>query len=88
MLPAKNILLVIALICAVLFFANVVRRDVAAARRSAFGLLVLSAVVIGGIYPAIVQQFQVRPSEPVKEAPYIQRNIDATRDRVRPRRRR
>ena len=28
------------------------------------GLLVLSAVLVGGIYPALVQQFQVRPSEP------------------------
>ena len=39
----------------------------------------LSAVVIGGIYPAIVQYFKVRPSEPIKESPYIQRNINATR---------
>ncbi|MFM2103464.1 MAG: hypothetical protein RL740_551, partial [Actinomycetota bacterium] len=31
------------------------------------------------IYPALIQQFQVKPSESVKEAPYIQRNIDATR---------
>ena len=32
-----------------------------------------------GVYPAIVQQFQVRPSEANREAPYIQRNIDSTR---------
>ena len=44
------------------------------------GLLAISALVIGGIYPAIVQQFQVRPNEPGKEAPYISRNIQATRD--------
>ena len=50
-----------------------------------FGLLVLSAVVIGGIYPVFVQSFQVKPSEPDKEAPYIQRNIDATRQGVRAR---
>ena len=52
------------------------------------GLLVLSAILIGGIYPAIVQRFQVRPNEQADEAPYIQRNIDATRQRLRPRRRR
>jgi len=45
-----------------------------------FGLLVLSAILIGGIWPMIVQRFQVLPSEPNKEAPYIQRNIVATRN--------
>ncbi|MCU0265775.1 MAG: UPF0182 family protein, partial [Actinomycetia bacterium] len=77
-LPAKNILVWIALISAVLFFATVVTRNWLAPGIG-FGLLVLSAVILGGIYPAVVQQFQVKPSEPVKEAPYIQRNIDATR---------
>ena len=43
---------------------------------------------IGGVYPAIVQRFQVRPNEPDHERPYIERNIDATRDGVRHRRRR
>jgi len=42
--------------------------------------LVLTSIVIGGLYPLAVQQFQVRPSELIREAPYIQRNIDATRD--------
>nr|MBP7902959.1 UPF0182 family protein [Candidatus Planktophila sp.] len=36
-------------------------------------------VLIAGIYPGAIQQFQVKPSESSKEAPYIQRNIDATR---------
>src|SRR5205085_12509354 len=35
---------------------------------------------IGGIYPAIVQRFQVTPSAQTLEAPYIQRNINATRN--------
>lgn len=77
-LPAKSILCVIALICAVLFFANVFRRTWMLPGIG-FGLLVLSAVLIGGLYPAIVQQFQVKPSEADKEAPYIARNIQATR---------
>ena len=42
-------------------------------------LLVLSAVLLGMIWPGIVQQFQVKPDEPDKEAPYIEKNIDATR---------
>jgi uncharacterized membrane protein (UPF0182 family) len=36
-------------------------------------------VLIAGVYPAAIQQFQVKPSESSKEAPFIQRNIDATR---------
>ncbi|MGH3326739.1 MAG: UPF0182 family protein, partial [Streptomycetales bacterium] len=77
-LPAKTILFVIAIICAALFFANVFRRTWMLPGVG-FGLLVFAAVLIGGVYPAIVQQFQVRPSEADKEAPYIKRNIDATR---------
>ena len=77
-LPAKNILTVIALICAVLFFANAFRRTWELPIIS-LGLLVLSSLLIGFIYPSIIQATQVSPSEVVKEAPYIQRNIDATR---------
>ena len=77
-LPAKNILTVIALICAVLFFANAFRRTWALPIIG-LGLLVLSSLLIGFLYPAIVQATQVSPSEVVKESPYIQRNIDATR---------
>ena len=35
--------------------------------------------MIAGVYPAAIQQFQVKPSESSKEAPFIQRNIEATR---------
>jgi len=78
-LPAKTILTFIALVCAVLFFLNIFRRTWTLPLVG-LGLLAVSALVIGGIYPAIVQQFQVRPNEPGKEAPYISRNIQATRD--------
>ncbi|MDP9444196.1 MAG: UPF0182 family protein [Actinomycetota bacterium] len=78
-LPGKNILTIIAVICAALFFANAVRRTWLLPGLG-LGLLVLSAVLLGGLWPFIVQQFQVRPSEPDREAPYIGRNIQATRD--------
>ena len=77
-LPAKTILFFVAVICAVLFFLTPVRRTWAPALIG-FGLMALSAVLIGGVYPAIVQQFQVKPNEQAKETPYIQKNIDATR---------
>jgi len=77
-LPAKAILAGIAVICALLFFANIVRRSwVLPAAGTA--LLAVSSLLIAGIYPAFIQQFTVKPSESSKEAPYIQRNIDATR---------
>lgn len=77
-LPSKEILTFIALICAVLFFANVFRRTWMLPSVG-LALLVLSAVLLGAVWPGVVQQFQVSPSEPDKERPYIQRNIEATR---------
>ncbi len=77
-LPAKNILMIIALICALLFFGNVIRPGWMLPVLG-FGLLILSAILIGGIWPAIVQRFQVKPSEADKERPYIECNIEATR---------
>ena len=77
-LPAKTILVFVAIICAGLFFANVRIRNWRLPA-IAFGVMVGSAIVIGGVYPLLVQQFSVRPSEADKEAPYIARNIAQTR---------
>lgn len=78
-MPAKLILAIIAVIVAALFVWSAFRGDW---RLPAIGigLMVVSAIVIGGVYPAIVQRFQVNPNEQVKETPYIQRNIDATKN--------
>ncbi|MFT3714383.1 MAG: UPF0182 family protein [Gordonia sp. (in: high G+C Gram-positive bacteria)] len=84
-LPSKLILMAIAIICAVAFFAAIVLRDL---RIPALGaaLLVLSSLVIGVLWPAAMEQFSVRPSAADKEREYIQRNIAATTDayRIRP----
>jgi uncharacterized membrane protein (UPF0182 family) len=78
-LPAKTILFCIAVICAVLFFATLWRRTWQLPVIG-FGLMVLSAILIGGLYPAIVQKFQVQPNEQAKEAPYVEKNLEATRE--------
>lgn len=78
LLPAKAILAGISLICALLFFANILRRSWVLPA-AGLSLLVISSLLISGIYPAAIQQFQVKPSESSKEAPFIQRNIEATR---------
>jgi uncharacterized membrane protein (UPF0182 family) len=78
-LPALRILIAISLICAALFFANVRARNWALPA-TGFGLLLFSAVVIGGVVPAAVQQFRVKPNEVAREKEYIERSLSATRD--------
>ncbi len=77
-LPAKNILIGVAVICALLFFANVAVRNVLLPG-GALALLVLAAVVLGGVLPAYTQQFRVKPNEVDREAKFISRNIEGTR---------
>ena len=77
-LPAKTILLFISLLCAVLFVYNIFQRGWILPALS-LGILVISAIVIGGLYPLIIQQLQVSPNAAAKERPYITRNINATR---------
>ena len=77
-LPARNILMGIAVICAVLFFLNVWRRTWLLPSMG-LGLLVVSAVIIGMIWPSLMQRLQVKPSEADKETAYIEKNIEATR---------
>lgn len=76
--PAKSILTYIALATAILFFVSIFRKGWSLPF-IAFGAMLGASLVIGGLYPAFVQQFQVKPSELQREAPYIQKNIDATR---------
>ncbi|MFE9422952.1 UPF0182 family protein [Kitasatospora sp. NPDC006697] len=77
-LPADTVLCCAAVICAVLFLLTPVRRTWLPAMLG-FGLMLLSAVLVGGLYPAIVQQLEVAPHEQAKEAPYLRQNIEATR---------
>lgn len=77
-LPAKLILLAIALICAVAVFSALFLRDL---RIPAIGLvlLLLSSLIIGAGWPMIVEQFSVKPNAAQKESEYISRSITATR---------
>jgi len=78
LLPAKSILAAIAAVCSLLFFANIIRKSWLLPT-AGVALMVIASVLIAGVYPAAIQQFQVKPSESTKEAPFIQKNIDATR---------
>ncbi|WP_246241779.1 UPF0182 family protein [Flexivirga aerilata] len=77
-LPSKALLAGAALICAALFVATIWTRTW---RLPIVGLafLLVCAIVLGAIYPALVQRFRVRPSEQSLQSPYISRNIEATK---------
>ena len=77
-LPAKMLLSIAAVIVGLLFVASIWTHSW---RLPAIGvsLLLICAVAVGGLYPAAVQRFQVRPSEGQREAKFIGRNIEATR---------
>ena len=78
-IPAKGILAGISALVALLFL---ITAFTARWRIPLVGtaLLVVSSLVLGIGYPWFVQRFQVGPDEKSLELPYIQRNIDATRD--------
>jgi uncharacterized membrane protein (UPF0182 family) len=77
-LPAKLIMVAIALICAVAVFSAIALRDL---RIPAIGLvlLLLSSLIVGAGWPLIVEQISVRPNAAQKESEYISRSITATR---------
>jgi uncharacterized membrane protein (UPF0182 family) len=76
-IPARGILAGIALLVAVMFVVTAVRGSWKIPAIGV-GVMVLSAVVVGGVYPAVVQRFQVNPNQQDAESEFIQRNIDAT----------
>ena len=77
-IPGRAILAGIAAVVAVLF---IITAAIGRWRLPIVGtaLLLVSGLLIGTVYPWIVQQFQVQPSARTLEQPYIDRNIEATR---------
>ena len=76
-LPAHSILAAISIAVAALFLVAAFRGTW---RLPTIGVVVtvVAALVIGGVYPALIEQFRVRPNARSLNAPYIQHNIDAT----------
>ncbi len=77
-LPALRILLVISAVVGLLLLANAYFRSTRLIVGS-IGLWVAAAIIVGNVYPALVQRFQVNPNELEKEREYIPRSIDFTR---------
>ncbi|MFN8075837.1 MAG: UPF0182 family protein [Kineosporiaceae bacterium] len=78
-LTARGILALGAAIVAVLFLAAVFVRSLRLVPVFGVVLLTVSAIIVGGIYPAAVQRFRVQPNQLDLEPKYIARNIAATR---------
>ena len=77
-LPAMMLLVLIALLTAVLYLTTI-RTDRWRLPFLASGLWLVVLIVGGLVYPAIVQSLVVRPNQEGREAPYIERNVEATR---------
>ncbi|MYH00426.1 MAG: UPF0182 family protein [Acidimicrobiaceae bacterium] len=77
-LPAFNLLLLISLFAVVLLVVNLRRRGWVLPAL-AVGLWAFTALVMGNMYPAFVQRFQVDPNTTARESVYTDDNIAATR---------
>ncbi|HEV7848923.1 MAG TPA: UPF0182 family protein [Mycetocola sp.] len=78
-IPGRVILAGIATLVAVLFL---ITAFIGRWRLPVVGtaLLLVAGLLVGTAYPWVVQRFQVDPNAKSLETPYIQRNIDLTRD--------
>ncbi|MEL0257192.1 MAG: UPF0182 family protein, partial [Pontimonas sp.] len=78
-IPARAIMAAIAVLVALLFLVTAI---VGRWRLAVVGtaLYLVSGLVLGLAYPALIQRFQVDPSARTLEAQFIERNIEATRD--------
>jgi uncharacterized membrane protein (UPF0182 family) len=76
--PALNLLIVISIVSAIILLVNVWFKGWALPA-VAVGIWLVTSIVVGGIYPALVQRFSVEPNELTKELPYVQHNLDFTR---------
>jgi len=77
-LPARWFLVAVAFVSAVLLLVAIPRRGLRLAA-SAAALWLGSAIVVGGVYPAVIQRLVVQPQELERERPYIERTIRMTR---------
>ncbi len=78
-LPAQWILVAVVLVCMGIIMASLLQRNFRRVFYCIVGWIVV-AIIAGGIVPALVQRFQVEPNELVREKPYIEYNIQYTRE--------
>ena len=77
-LPAMSLLFWISLLCAAILLFNIWRQGWTLPVL-AIGLWAFVALIIGVLFPALLQTLKVTPAQSSLERPYISRNIAATR---------
>ncbi len=77
--PALNLLMVISLIAAVILLVNLWFRGWTLPL-VAVGLWLITSIIVGGVYPALIQRLTVEPDEVNKESEYVAYNIEYTRE--------
>jgi len=77
-LPALRILIVVGGLIGLLLLANAYFRSPRIVV-GGLGLWIAAAIIVGAVYPSLVQRFQVAPNELEKERIYIPRNLEFTR---------
>ncbi len=80
-LPAIQMLMLVSIAVAIVLIVNIWRRGWVLPG-IVVALWLLLSIVAGSLYPSFVQRFQVGPAELAKERPYIERNIEATREAI------
>jgi uncharacterized membrane protein (UPF0182 family) len=76
---AFSLLAIIAVVMAIVLIVNVIRFRGWLLPGAALAIWMFASVLVGAVVPAAIQRFQVKPNESAREAPYIARNIKATR---------
>ena len=78
-LPAQWILMGVVFVLIGIIVISLLRRNL---RWPLYGIgaWIVVAIIVGAIFPAVVQRFQVQPNELTKETPYIEYNIQFTRE--------
>ena len=74
---AYKILLVISILAAIAFIVNIQFKQIKIPLAT-IGVWLVTAFLLGEVYPGIIQRFAVTPNEIAKEKPYIENNIKFT----------
>ena len=78
-LPALRLLMIISIVAAGILLVNLRFRGWTLPV-VALGLWLGTSIIVGGLYPAFIQRFRVEPQELTRETPFVERNIEFTRE--------
>ena len=77
-LPALYVQLALMVVLAIITAVNIFRLSIRPFLVAA-GLWLAAAILLGNVYPMLLQRYGVEPNEISREQPYIERNIEFTR---------